>query len=458
MQKRVHDPIYTYDLAARMQSGSDPAVGWEIQGCCIPHKKDQRKHGSESGTLIVVQGPSKMRKSAECADSEKLDLASLLFCAETMLLEQEEGPAAPAASASKPPLGPVFSTPAATVTANTDGKKRSASKDDESYKLLFGDYVTPPPKWKLRWMIKQIDNKLRDRKLDRETRKRYIQEVSYLDDMFAELYSVDDTDDEGRNCYEETCKNPLVQPLTDAEMLVLVPSFEDVSGTKLDYRSEGCNDKMTHLLPPKMWLSSEAYKLLYLSGYTAKEGAQHAGDYAGWIRDMGDFSHARCAQMCGMGQPAEDIPPSVSMLFVYPRQVIHHTSQIIELHRLYSLVLSASSYLRFQRMQVDVHSLEIALSIVHRVVFSKRFAPWFPASVQSRGNPRCYMVGASRHTAGCCLGIAIKFGQRCEAPMKEIWQWAEDTGSMMLCMPAVMKNQKEIENSMIMVGMHWFVC
>ena len=97
-------------------------------------------------------------------------------------------------------------------------------------------------------------------------------------------------------CTGRKCRRLDVQ-----ESLVLTPTFDEVIGSSI-----------SSVPSQRLWSNGVNHGLLYLNGYTASEGLEHAQKYAGWIQDImsvPDDWHAVLA-------------------LTYPSEVVHHESQV----------------------------------------------------------------------------------------------------------------------------------
>lgn len=220
-----------------------------------------------------------------------------------------------------------------------------------------------------------------------------------------ELGDCDDDSNHSTSSSAASCRALNWPRLEVQESMVLFPCFQDPAVQAEKY----------------LWANGQSYGTLYLHGYTAQEGREHAETFAGWVRSMQEVD----LQTTDM---TEEQQKSMALAFSYPKGVIHHVSQTLELHKLSNMITSACVYLEFQDLPVDLQSREIAFAICQRLVFSKEFRPWKISYGSCIGDsddqegPWCYLMGCSRLAAASCLSIAIKYGQQFNAPMDEIWR------------------------------------
>jgi hypothetical protein len=79
---------------------------------------------------------------------------------------------------------------------------------------------------------------------------------------------------------------------------------------------------------------------------------------------------------------------------------------------------------------VDVHTIEVALSMVHHLVFSKRH---LDILTSNKEGPLCYREGLMHVTVAGCVSLAIKFCQTHAAPFDELWTWVRAVGGREAC-------------------------
>jgi hypothetical protein len=84
------------------------------------------------------------------------------------------------------------------------------------------------------------------------------------------------------------------------------------------------------------------------------------------------------------------------------------------------------------QFKVDAHTLEVALSICHRLMLGKRHSLFATGALpdlsskdpMNRCKPVCFQDKYARVTAACCLSLALKFCQVHPSPSKELSGWA----------------------------------